>query len=164
MMLSVSEIGLFCLLFLSPFLLELCPASFFFFCLLHSCVATSISTVTYPVNHVSLGALFSRHDNANQLPEEAVLVFVSLPDSSNKKKYLLYDKLRHWLSCQWVWHLSTLTAFLLQYGTGFLLLLPKSLCPGSASLNLSRVPATLISCSLWVRLYLEIFLLKEIWM
>lgn len=119
-----------------------------FSCLLHSCAATSVSATTHPVNHVSLGALFSRHDHTNQLLEEAMLVFVSFADSSNEKQ----------VYCMTIWGINSSASesgtclpslhFYCSMVLAFLLLLPKFPCPGGASLNLSHVPATLISCSL----------------
>lgn len=57
-----------------------------FSCLLHSCVATSVSAAARPIYCVSLSALFSRHDHTNLLLEEAMLVFVSVAAFSNEKQ------------------------------------------------------------------------------
>jgi len=51
-----------------------------------------------------------------------MLWFVSLAVSSNEKQVYCMTIWGIDCSANWVWNLSTLTAFLLQYGSSFLLL------------------------------------------
>lgn len=87
-------------------------------CLSPSCIAASPCTLPNPVNHVSLGAPFSRHGHAIQLLGEITIAVISLAASSNGKQ----------IDCIIMWSddcfagepgISLFIAFLVQYDVSF---------------------------------------------
>lgn len=119
----MSELGVFCRLFLSTCLSEHCASSPSFLPVAQLC-SYKPCTLPNPVNHVSLGASFSRHGHAIQLLGEIIIAVISLSASSNGRQ----------IDCIIMWSddcfagepgISLFTAFLVQCDVSFLLLLPK---------------------------------------